>query len=84
MVVKASGISFDQLVEQNEQRVRYQVYQLRQENLCDEIFYGGVFAKWYAYKKYRPKVGILSTYFHFVTRERLIDDMRKETEPPDD
>lgn len=79
MAVK-TRINFDELVEQNERKWQYQVHKLRQDDLCQKFHHDGLFAKWYAYKKYKPHDGVLSTYFNYAIQERLINRMRKETE----
>lgn len=84
MAVETKGINFEELVEQNEQRVHYQVHKLRQDDQRKEFYHGGIFAKWHAYKKYMPYDGILPTYFNYVIRERLNDCVEKGTEPYED
>lgn len=79
MAVK-TRINFDELVEQNERKVPYQVHKLRQDAPYQRLFHEGLFAKWYAYKKYKPHEGVLSTYFNYAIRERLINRVRKKTE----
>lgn len=73
-----NGISFEEILEQNERRIYYHIFKLRIDDPHKEYYQEGLFAMWRAYETYRPDKGPMSTYFNFIIRNRLIDLLRRE------
>ncbi len=77
--MKQPKFSFEDIFEQNKNRVYYQLHRLGIWNdPWREYFQEGTFALWNAYQKYQPDKGPLSTYFNYIIRYRLIDLLEKE------
>lgn len=72
-------MSFEDIFRQNERRIHYHIHRLNIQDPHREFYVEGLHAMWTAYKKYRPDQGVLSTYFNFTIRNRLIDMLRKKT-----
>ncbi|MEN1968544.1 sigma-70 family RNA polymerase sigma factor [Lentibacillus sp. N15] len=70
--------SFEDIFKQNERRIHYQIHKLNIQDPHNEFYVEGLYAMWCAYKKYRPDQGVMSTYFNFTIRNRLIDMLRKK------
>lgn len=71
--------SFEELFQQNERRIHYHIHKLNIQDPHHEFFVEGMYAMWCAYKNYRPDQGVMSTYFNYIIRNRLIDMLRKKT-----
>ncbi|WP_010530110.1 sigma-70 family RNA polymerase sigma factor [Lentibacillus jeotgali] len=72
-------ITFDEIFEQNRQRINYQIHKLNIRDPHQEFFQEGLVAMWNAYETYQPDKGPMATYFNYMIRNRLIDCIRKET-----
>lgn len=72
-------VSFEEMVKQNERRIHYQIHKLNVYDPHNEFYQEGLVAMWNAYEKYKPDKGMLSTYFNYTIRNRLIDLIRKKT-----
>ncbi|MTW88222.1 sigma-70 family RNA polymerase sigma factor [Virgibacillus dakarensis] len=70
--------SFEEIFRQNERRIHYHIHKLHIQDPHNEFYVEGLYAMWCAYKKYRPDQGVMSTYFNFTIRNRLIDMLRKK------
>lgn len=70
--------SFEEILEQNERRIHYQINQLHIRDVNQEYYSEGLVALWNAYKTYKPDKGPMATYFNYTIRNRLIDQLRKE------
>ncbi|WP_269410330.1 sigma-70 family RNA polymerase sigma factor [Lentibacillus daqui] len=70
--------SFEEIFKQNERRIHYHIHRLHIQDPHNEFFVEGLYAMWCAYKKYKPDQGVMSTYFNFTIRNRLIDMLRKK------
>ncbi|RLL46946.1 sigma-70 family RNA polymerase sigma factor [Oceanobacillus piezotolerans] len=70
--------TFEEILEQNERRIHYQIQKLNIRDPHHEFFQEGLVAMWNAYETYQPDKGPLATYFNFTIRNRLIDRIRKE------
>lgn len=73
------SFSFEQIYQQNKNRIHYQILKLGINDPNQDYFSEGLFAMWHAYQRFNPDKGPLATYFNFVIRNRLIDKIRKET-----
>ncbi|MEN1969852.1 sigma-70 family RNA polymerase sigma factor [Lentibacillus sp. N15] len=71
-------VSFEDIFKQNERRIHYHIHKLHIQDPHNEFFVEGLYAMWCAYKKYKPDQGVMSTYFNFMIRNRLIDMLRKK------
>ncbi|GAB3042154.1 sigma factor [Virgibacillus ainsalahensis] len=72
-------MTFEEIYKQNERRIYYQIHKL---NISDpqQVFYAhGLVAMWNAYEKYESDKGPLATYFNYTIRNRMIDEIRKQT-----
>ncbi|MDY0407610.1 sigma-70 family RNA polymerase sigma factor [Paracerasibacillus soli] len=72
-------LTFEEIFEQNERRIYYQLHKLNIRDPHHEFFQEGLVALWNAYEKYDPNRGPMSTYFNFHIRNRIIDKIRKES-----
>ncbi|QKY70281.1 sigma-70 family RNA polymerase sigma factor [Lentibacillus sp. CBA3610] len=72
-------LSFEEIFQQNEQRIHYHMHKLGIHDGKGEYYVEGIYAMWMAYKKYDPNKGPLGTYFNYTIRYRLIDMLRKKT-----
>ncbi|MBP1970758.1 RNA polymerase sigma factor (sigma-70 family) [Virgibacillus natechei] len=71
------GLSFEEVVEQNEARIYYQLHDLRITDHHEEFYQEGLYAMWEAYQTYQLDKGSMGTYFNYMIRNRIIDLMRK-------
>ncbi|WP_164671171.1 sigma-70 family RNA polymerase sigma factor [Virgibacillus doumboii] len=71
-------ISVEEILEQNERRIHYQIKKMNIRDPHKEYFQEGLVALWNAYETYQPDKGPMATYFNYTIRNRLIDRMRKE------
>lgn len=76
---KDQGFTFEEVFNQNEKRIYYQIHRLGIRDVHQEFYVEGMYAMWMAYKKYEPDKGPLATYFNYTIRNRLIDLIRKKT-----
>nr|WP_276245353.1 sigma-70 family RNA polymerase sigma factor [Virgibacillus profundi] len=67
------------MFKQNERRIYYHIHKLRIDDPHQEFYQEGLYAMWNAYKTYQTDKGILSTYFNYIIRNRLIDLYRNKT-----
>lgn len=70
--------SFEDIFQQNERRIHYQIHKLNIHDPHQEYFQEGLCAMWNAYETYDPDKGPLATYFNYTIRNRLIDLLRKQ------
>lgn len=70
-------LTFEEIVKQNERRIHYHIHKLNLHYPYKEYFNEGLVAMWRAYESYHPDKGPLATYFNFMIRNRLIDQLRK-------
>ncbi|MFC3040700.1 sigma-70 family RNA polymerase sigma factor [Virgibacillus xinjiangensis] len=70
--------SFEEICQQNERRIHYQIHKLNIRDPHQEYYQEGLFAMWNAYERYEPDKGPMATYFNYMIRNRMIDLMRKE------
>ncbi|MGY0691356.1 sigma-70 family RNA polymerase sigma factor [Virgibacillus sp. FSP13] len=80
---KDNKVTFEEIFKQNERRIHYQIHKLRIQDPHREFYVEGLYAMWLAYKKYKPDQGLMSTYFNYTIRNRLIDMIRKKTREQD-
>ena len=78
-LVANKRITFEEIFQQNENRIYYHMHMLGIRDPYNEFYTEGLYALWLAYKKYEPNKGPLSTYFNFIIRSRLIDLIRKKS-----
>ncbi|WP_404451957.1 sigma-70 family RNA polymerase sigma factor [Virgibacillus necropolis] len=71
--------TFEEIFQQNERRIHYQIHKLNLHDPHQEYFQEGLCAMWNAYETYNPDKGPLSTYFNYTIRNRLIDLLRKQS-----
>ncbi|WP_284139579.1 MULTISPECIES: sigma-70 family RNA polymerase sigma factor [unclassified Virgibacillus] len=71
--------TFEEVFKQNKNRIHYHINRLNIHDPHEEYFQEGLFALWNAYEKYEPDKGPLATYFNYTIRNRLIDQIRKES-----
>ncbi|MYL56100.1 sigma-70 family RNA polymerase sigma factor [Virgibacillus halodenitrificans] len=71
-------LTFEEIVKQNERRIYYHIHKLNLHDPYKEYFNEGLVAMWRAYESYDPDKGPLATYFNFMIRNRLIDQLRKQ------
>ncbi|MBP2077985.1 sigma-70 family RNA polymerase sigma factor [Oceanobacillus polygoni] len=72
--------TFEEIVNQNEKRIHYYIYQLKIRDNNEDFYSEGLFALWNAYETYEPNKGPMGTYFNFTIKNRLIDQIRKEVQ----
>ncbi|WP_067727426.1 sigma-70 family RNA polymerase sigma factor [Oceanobacillus damuensis] len=72
-------VSFEEIFNQNENRIYYHMQHLGIHDPHREFYMEGLYGMWLAYKKHQPDKGPLSTYFNFYIRNHLIDTLRKKT-----
>lgn len=77
-MTKKLQFTFEEIFEQNQRRIHYQLHQLNIRDHHHEFYQEGLIGMWKAYEKYEPNKGPLGTYFNFMIRNRLIDLIRKE------
>lgn len=70
--------TFEEIYNQNKQRIHYHIYQLNIQDPHKEFYLEGLTALWHAYKTYNPDKGPMATYFNCIIRYRLIDRIRKQ------
>lgn len=70
--------TFDEIYQQNQNRIHYHIHKLQIKDLHQEFYQIGLQSLWQAYQKYEPQKGPMSTYFNYIIRNRLIDQIRKE------
>lgn len=78
MTNKRAAFSFEEILKQNERRIRYHIHRLNIQDPHQDFFQEGLCALWNAYEKYEPDKGPMATYFNYTIRNRLIDRIRKE------
>ncbi|WP_430790580.1 sigma-70 family RNA polymerase sigma factor [Virgibacillus flavescens] len=71
--------TFEEIYEQNNRRIHYHIHNLHINDPHQEFYQEGLFAMWNAYKTYEPDKGVMSTYFNYTIKNRLIDLMRKKS-----
>lgn len=76
---KNNQFTFETIFEQNQRRIHYHIHKLRINDPHQEFYQEALFAMWNAYKTYEPDKGIMSTYFNYAIKNRLIDLMRKKS-----
>ncbi|WP_188454815.1 sigma-70 family RNA polymerase sigma factor [Virgibacillus oceani] len=69
---------FGEIFLQNKRRIYYQIHKLNLDDPHEEYYQEGLCAMWNAYENYQPDKGMMSTYFNYVIRNRLIDLNRKK------
>src|SRR5699024_7758657 len=74
-------LSFEEIFEQNERRIHYQIHKMNIRDPHQEFFQEGLVALWNAYETYQPDKGHMATYFNYMSRNRLRDYMRRENRP---
>ncbi|HLS09538.1 sigma-70 family RNA polymerase sigma factor [Lentibacillus sp.] len=72
-------LTFEEIFEQNERRIYYQIHKMHIDDPHQEFFQEGLVALWNAYETYQPDKGAMATYFNYTIRNRLIDRMRRDT-----
>ncbi|QKY68718.1 sigma-70 family RNA polymerase sigma factor [Lentibacillus sp. CBA3610] len=70
-------LTFEEIFEQNELRIHYQIHKMHIHDPHQEFFQEGLVALWNAYETYQPDKGPMATYFNYMIRNRLIDRMRR-------
>ncbi|MFC3041454.1 sigma-70 family RNA polymerase sigma factor [Virgibacillus xinjiangensis] len=70
--------SFEEIYQQNQRRIHYQISKLNIIDPHKEYFQEGLCAMWNAYERYEPDKGPMATYFNYMIRNRLIDRLRKD------
>lgn len=73
------NITFEDVYKQNKRRIYYHIHQLNLKDPHQEFFQIGLTSLWQAYKTYQPDKGSMSTYFNYIIRNRLIDQLRKQS-----
>jgi len=73
-----TNLSFEEIMKQNERRVHYYIHRLKVNDTHQEFYQKGLVAMWRAYETYQPDKGVLSTYFNYSIRHRLIDLIQKK------
>ena len=71
--------TFEEIYNQNKQRIHYHILQLNIHDPHREFYVEGLTALWHAYKTYNPDKGPMATYFNSIIRFRLIDRIRKQS-----
>ncbi|WP_060679490.1 sigma-70 family RNA polymerase sigma factor [Virgibacillus halodenitrificans] len=71
--------TFEEIYEQNKQRIHYQIHRLNIHDPHEEYFQKGLCAMWRAYESYEPDKGVMSTYFNYTIRQNLLDQLRKDS-----
>ncbi|OZU88221.1 hypothetical protein CIL03_11240 [Virgibacillus indicus] len=71
--------TFEEIYNQNKQRIHYHIHQLNIHDPHREFYVEGLTALWHAYKTYEPDKGPMATYFNSIIRYRLIDRIRKQS-----
>ncbi|WHX25650.1 sigma-70 family RNA polymerase sigma factor [Virgibacillus halodenitrificans] len=71
--------NFEEIYEQNKQRIHYQIHRLNIRDPHKEYFQDGLCAMWHANETYDPDKGVLSTYFNYTIRQKLLDQLRKDS-----
>ncbi|GGA91587.1 RNA polymerase sigma factor [Ornithinibacillus halotolerans] len=79
MVRGTNKFSFEEIYNQNKNRIHYQIHRLNIRDPHNEFYVEGIYALWNAYKKYEPDKGQMATYFNYIIRNRLIDMLRSKT-----
>nr|WP_149473780.1 sigma-70 family RNA polymerase sigma factor [Oceanobacillus polygoni] len=79
-VSNGNKFTFEEIVNQNEKRIHYYIYQLKIRDNNEDFYSEGLFALWNAYETYEPNKGPMGTYFNFTIKNRLIDQIRKEVQ----
>ncbi|MFC4557643.1 sigma-70 family RNA polymerase sigma factor [Virgibacillus kekensis] len=75
----AIGKSFETILEENENRIYFQIHKLHINDPHQEFYQEGLEALWNAYLSYLPDKGSMTTYFNYSIRNRLIDLLRRKT-----
>ncbi|MEC5425299.1 sigma-70 family RNA polymerase sigma factor [Virgibacillus sp. C22-A2] len=70
--------TFEDFYQQNKRRIHYQIHKLNIHDPHKEYFQEGLCAMWNAYQTYQPDKGVLSTYFNYTIRNRIIDLLRQQ------
>lgn len=70
--------TFEDIYQQNERRIHYQIHKLNLHDPHQEYFQEGLCAMWNAYETYNPDKGPLATYLNYTIRNRLIDLLRQQ------
>ncbi|TFJ92118.1 sigma factor [Lentibacillus salicampi] len=73
-------ITFEEISEQNKLRNNYHIHKLNIPNPHQAFFQEGLVAMWQAYESYQPDQGKgdpMATYFNDMTRNRMIDTIRR-------
>lgn len=70
-------VNFQEIVKQNKRRIHYYIHRLQIRDPHHDFYQEGLIALWDAYKTYKPDKGPMGTYFNYVIRNRLIDQIRK-------
>lgn len=73
------NITFEDVYKQNKRRIYYHIHQLNLKDPHQEFFQIGLTSLWQAHKTYQPDKGPMSTYFNYMIRNRLIDQLRKQS-----
>ncbi|ASK64343.1 hypothetical protein CFK37_09040 [Virgibacillus phasianinus] len=73
------NVTFEEVYEQNKRRIHYHIHKLHIHDPHQEFYQEGLCAMWNAYQTYQPDKGVMSTYFNYTIRNRLIDILRKKT-----
>lgn len=72
-----NNLHFKDIVKKNERRIHYYIHRLQIRDPHDEFYQEGLVALWNAYNTYEEDKGPMGTYFNYVIRNRLIDQIRK-------
>src|SRR5699024_8123708 len=64
---------------QNKRRIYYHIHQLSLKDPHQEFLQIDLTSLWQAYKAYQPDKGPMSTYFNYMIRNRLIDQLRQQS-----
>ncbi|WP_233879906.1 sigma-70 family RNA polymerase sigma factor [Virgibacillus halodenitrificans] len=71
------SFNFEEIYEQNKQRIHYQIHRLNINDPYGEYFQEGLCSMWQAFETYDPDKGVLSTYFNYTIRQNLLDQLRR-------
>ncbi|QKY70282.1 sigma factor [Lentibacillus sp. CBA3610] len=70
-------ITFEEIFEQNKRRNNYHIHKLNIPDPHQAFFQEGLVAMWQAYESYQPDKAPMATYFNDMTRNRMIDTIRR-------
>lgn len=71
-------MTFEEIYEQNKRRIYFYIHKLNIQDPHQEFFQLGLTSLWRAYRTYLPYKGSMSTYFNYIIRNSLIDQLRKQ------